>query len=144
MIKTTRWRPDTCECVLEYSWDDSVSQNKREHINPVAVQTCEAHKALASHSAKYTAVSEESTNRQKALEIIKASLPDHVQERTQDDGTVVTEFKPGLSPTHAFGDNFVGNGRVLQMAVPAIDNAIKADLETEFDSNIGAGKVEVS
>lgn len=43
MIRTTRWSPDTCGCVLEYSWDDSQPQDSRDHSFARAVRICEAH-----------------------------------------------------------------------------------------------------
>ncbi len=41
-MKTTRWRPG-CGCVLEYSWDPSVPEDEREHVDPVVVEACERH-----------------------------------------------------------------------------------------------------
>lgn len=32
MIKTTIWRPDTCECEIEYEWDTSSSEDQRMHF----------------------------------------------------------------------------------------------------------------
>lgn len=31
-FRTTRWEPDTCDCVVEYDWDDAVSQDTRVHL----------------------------------------------------------------------------------------------------------------
>ena len=39
---TTRWKPDTCKCVLEY---DGIDENG-DYINPVLVAQCDEHKAL--------------------------------------------------------------------------------------------------
>lgn len=38
----TTWRPDTCECVLQYDGIDE----QGEYINPVLIKHCEKHKAL--------------------------------------------------------------------------------------------------
>lgn len=31
--KTTRWQPDTCDCIIEYDWDDETTEDEREHFN---------------------------------------------------------------------------------------------------------------
>ena len=38
-IKTTTWSPDTCDCVLHYSWDDEVPQDERVHTPVIQVVT---------------------------------------------------------------------------------------------------------
>jgi hypothetical protein len=41
MIRTTRWRPDTCECILTYDWEgDKIIGNH------VAERKCELHRSL--------------------------------------------------------------------------------------------------
>jgi len=44
-MQTTKWKPDTCGCELEYSWDDTVPQDERVHV-PTAVKRCAAHAHL--------------------------------------------------------------------------------------------------
>lgn len=43
VIRTTRWSPDTCGCVLEYDWDDAVSQDARTHTFARVVERCSVH-----------------------------------------------------------------------------------------------------
>lgn len=42
MKHITRWRPDTCACVLELEWDDEHPEDAREH-RPVKIERCAAH-----------------------------------------------------------------------------------------------------
>jgi hypothetical protein len=42
MKHITRWRPDTCGCVLELEWDDQHPEDAREH-RPVKIERCGAH-----------------------------------------------------------------------------------------------------
>lgn len=46
MLQVTRWSPDTCGCILEYDWDDTLDENARTHSFKKAVKLCEHHKAL--------------------------------------------------------------------------------------------------
>lgn len=39
---TTRWKPDTCDCILEY---DGINEDG-SYVNPVIIQTCPDHEKL--------------------------------------------------------------------------------------------------
>jgi len=43
MIRTTRWYPDTCDCIVEYQWDDDVPEAEREHRISRMVAQCAEH-----------------------------------------------------------------------------------------------------
>lgn len=43
----TTWRPDTCECEVQYSWDDSVPAEERVHSLHKVVKACAEHPADA-------------------------------------------------------------------------------------------------
>jgi hypothetical protein len=47
MIHTTRWSPDTCSCVIDYTWDDTVPDNERTHNLSNVIERCPAHQALS-------------------------------------------------------------------------------------------------
>ena len=40
--KITRWQPDSCSCIVEYSWDDETSETDRVHT-PTTIMACEQH-----------------------------------------------------------------------------------------------------
>lgn len=44
--RVTRWKPDTCGCVIEYAWDDSLADEDIS-LTCVAFEACEEHVALA-------------------------------------------------------------------------------------------------
>lgn len=78
MIHTTRWTPDTCGCVIEYTWDDSEPEDTRQHVYSNTVQRCTIHAALnLSGLTHFNAVHEENTRKNGVLALgqaIKASL----------------------------------------------------------------------
>lgn len=50
MVKTTKWRPDTCSCVITYDWDDTLPEDERVHtLN--TIQKCKHHDSLDDASA---------------------------------------------------------------------------------------------
>ncbi len=42
-VNITRWSPDTCGCILEYSWDSSVPVENRVHSPEKIVEACPDH-----------------------------------------------------------------------------------------------------
>lgn len=44
--RVTRWRPDTCGCVLDYSWDDTLSDEDIV-LTCVEATLCEEHADLS-------------------------------------------------------------------------------------------------
>lgn len=40
---STRWQPDTCECIIEF---DGVDETTGDLINPVHIKTCNKHEGL--------------------------------------------------------------------------------------------------
>ena len=43
MIQTTKWSPDTCDCVILLKWDDAVGQEERTHTHGGTITKCDAH-----------------------------------------------------------------------------------------------------
>ncbi len=62
MKHTTRWRPDTCDCVIEYEWDDTQPAEEREHVHKKTIP-CEIHKGT--ELEVYETVKEENTRKNK-------------------------------------------------------------------------------
>lgn len=42
-MQVTRWRPDTCGCILEYEWDSDLPIEKRVHTFHKAAHVCKSH-----------------------------------------------------------------------------------------------------
>lgn len=47
MEQVTRWSPDTCNCVIEYAWDDSLSGKDRTFSLHSVVKKCKVHENLS-------------------------------------------------------------------------------------------------
>lgn len=71
MINRTRWRPDTCECILEYEWDSNEPSETRAHTLVDTPYLCDAHK---SSTDKLSVVLEENQRKNKVIkEMLKIS-----------------------------------------------------------------------
>jgi hypothetical protein len=62
MIKTTRWRPDTCGCLIEYTWDTDAPAGAKIYT-PTFCEPCRAHLQLATLDGRYAAVVAENTKK---------------------------------------------------------------------------------
>lgn len=51
----TRWRPDTCGCVIEYEWDSDDAEETRVHT-PVKIDACPDHPATGDLEADFAAI----------------------------------------------------------------------------------------
>lgn len=65
-IQRTRWRPDTCDCIFTYTWDDAVPVDQRQHTI-VEASRCLHHASLDPSTAYDTVLNSE--NRVKNLAI---------------------------------------------------------------------------
>lgn len=122
MLKTTRWSPDTCDCVLEYEWDDALSENERVHNFKGATHLCEHHKALVAAEA-YGQVLSENTRKNQAFGLAK-------------------EVKPELE-LEDYTWSFDANRKLKAGFLGKLNATEKAAVQAKFDEEFGIDKAEV-
>jgi hypothetical protein len=122
MIRTTTWRPDTCECVLEYSWDDITSEASRAHSFVRVVSSCPAHSSLAG-AGLYSAVVDENRRKNRTYDIAEAQTP-------------------SLTPESWLW--YYDPARVLQVVIPNLTTLQKNQLQSACNTTFGAGRVKVN
>jgi hypothetical protein len=74
-IKTTRYSPDTCECVLEYTWDDTVAEENRTHTLSNFINRCSAHSSLSSDNDRWNTIFDENPRKNIALKTVLDNGP---------------------------------------------------------------------
>lgn len=137
MIQRTKWSPDTCSCVVEYEWDDSVSEELREHI-PVASIKCEIHKDKETHEDVYLSLMAENQTKNIALAEVLTSN-EKLQEVTVDkDGNEVIEFKQGTQPEWEFDQD-----RNLIITTKQLDETEKGDTQEAVDTKVSESPITV-
>ena len=136
-INTTRWSPDTCACVIEYTWDDSVPDSSRVHTLGNIINKCSDHSSL-SNANVYTALTEENPRKN----ITKQHILDNSPTTALYD---IVNGNRQLKPNIFFNYSFSGTApnRVLTISFTGITlttnqkNTIQSALNTRF----GSGKV---
>lgn len=73
MIKVTSWRPDTCECEIEYQWDTNDPQDTRTHTLK-SIISCTIHRAIVGSQNQYSEVIRENQDKNKTLALIAESV----------------------------------------------------------------------
>ncbi len=119
-----RWSPDTCECIVEYSWDDTEPDSTRRHNLVTLVNKCIAHSHLDNPSL-WTAVMGENQDKNRVLLCCKLNVG----------GLELTDIGWGYDAD-----------RVLHVDVPSAKASIErlATIQSICDTMQGVGKVKVT
>ena len=144
MIQTTTWRPDTCDCELHYSWDDSVPAEERVHKPESVVITssgqtlptveCQHHVGMVDIEDHHNVVQEENTR--------KNNIAKHLVETYPELSEVDSGGNMRLR-ANTFLWSF-DSERKLVTSVEGLSDIKKAELQGEVDSKHGVGKVVIS
>jgi hypothetical protein len=80
-IHRTLWTPDTCDCSIEYEWDDAVDAKQRTHTAYKVHKVCEAHqhKSISDHHEHYKTILAENQSKNAILEQFMNQFPEHVE-----------------------------------------------------------------
>ena len=73
MIQITRWSPDTCNCKIDYTWDDTIPQDQRVHTMR-SVVPCAIHVGQAEPEA-YQNVLSENQSKNMAIGLLVLNVP---------------------------------------------------------------------
>lgn len=121
-MKVTRWSPDTCECILEYEWDETEDEGTRLLAYKKTIKTCPEHGALVGQSL-YDQVLSENTRKNFTLGEIQKVSPEADTENYLW---------------------FFDKNRILQVSLIGIDvpQATKQELQATLDERFN-GKVKV-
>lgn len=131
-IRTTQWKPDTCGCVVQYTWDDSVAQEDRVH-SLSTIQKCAFHQSQ-SDSTAFASVNDENITKNQVLGHVLENYPLLVDEKA--DGS--KELKLGYHYDWSFDDQ-----RKLQAEIIGADKATAQAIAASVEADLGAGKVDV-
>ena len=138
-----RWSPDTCGCVIEYEWDDSVPDDQRVHTSVNIIKLCDKHTILGLDKVNhYSGVLDENRRKNKVHSQL-LTISNMTETVTQDDGSQVVQFKKGI------GFNFSWTGldsaRVLHISVFGynLTNQQKSAVQNWCNTNLGIGKVVI-
>lgn len=141
MIQTTKWSPDTCSCILSYTWDDGVPVEQRIQKFNKLENMCPEHQGFLPEEI-YAAVLEENQTKNIVMNLLIDSIPTLTDPIVLDDGTPGKGFKKEKTPGYTF-IKIPGNP-VRSLAISdTFTGQEKTAIETVLDNNLGVGKVSV-
>lgn len=140
--KITRWSPDNCNCVIEYTWDDKTDENTRVHTFSKVVVGCPDHNGLVGEEW-LTTMTDESVRNQKVKNYLLNNFSKLAYDFTDERGKQVKNFRHDVAVSTFWSGK--DKTRVLHVQISGIPllSAEKLTLQTFADNNLGAGKVVV-
>lgn len=140
MLKVTRWSPDTCSCIIDYQWDDTLP-NDQITLTPVnIVQRCTAHESLQDTNSVYDAVNEENPRKNKALDEILQNAPSNTwYDIDANSGQRI--FKNNIGINWSWSGTAPNRTITLTFSGVTLTNQQKNTLQTRLNNRFGNGKV---
>lgn len=136
MLKTTTWKPDTCECEIEYEWDDSVPQEQRTHTIKKVNKMCIHHQGKPDNEC-FEVVKDENTTKNRFLGVV-LEIPELRKEVIDNDGNISYELKSGLKYDWSFDSKRKLQGKIIGLSISE-----KSSLKTIIDTKLGLNKVDM-
>lgn len=137
-LHITKWEPDTCDCILEYEFDDTIPEDQRTHSVYNVIRSCTAHQGLGTFQNIFNTVIEENPRKNNTLKHILDSAPASIYDLDQQNNKL---FKKGIELTNQWSG--IAPNRVLTVTLTGITlttnqkNAVQNYINTKF----GTGKV---
>lgn len=132
-IRTTRWRPDTCNCVIEYTWDDALTPDQVIHTLDTIKRRCIDHAHLVTDTEVYNVVKEENPRKNITQQLLLDNAPNTVYD-VNTDGT--RQFKKGIVASWSWSG--LAPNRLMTITVTGVTlttnqkNAIQTKLNERF------------
>ncbi len=139
-IHTTRWRPDTCLCIVEYTWDDTLSPDQVTHTLDRVVRRCPDHQNLANDITVWNTIREENPRKNITNQLLLDNAPSSVYD-IQSDGS--RAFKKGITATWSWSG--VAPNRLMTITVTGITLTTnqKNAIQTKLDQRFGISNVTI-
>lgn len=131
MIKTTRWSPDTCGCVIDYQWDDAVPEDARVHTAVATPTACAAHRALGGVGPIFIQADKENRSKNQARAISIETLAK--LRKTNPDGSI--DLADAATYQWSWAGTGLARALTISFAGVALTNAEKTQLRTALQNN---------
>lgn len=143
-MKANQWSPDTCGCILEYEWDDSLPAASRVHTIKSVIKACAVHDSFAGNqSGHYQSVLRENQSKNKVYGQLIA-IPEISEEFTIDSsGNIGRRLKSGIRFLWSFSGS--GDSRILSISISGVNltSGQKSALQAWCDLSLGNGRAVV-
>lgn len=141
MERITRWSPDTCDCVIDIGWDDSVPDTERRHTYNKSVKVCPYHVAEFGKPSHLQVVLGENQLKNyvmvDAAEILGIKM-DITHDSPESERLAFDRF------INSYQWSFDDNRKLTINFSGTLDAQQKTQLQQVADTKYGIGKIEVN
>lgn len=139
-IRTTRWRPDTCDCVIEYTWDDALTPDQVTHTLDTIRRRCAAHVNLPSDTDVYNTVREENPRKNITHQLLLDNAPNTVYD-VNADGT--RQFKRGIVASWTWSGTAPNRLMTITVTGVTLTTNQKNAIQTKLNERFGISNVTI-
>lgn len=138
-IRTTRWSPDTCKCVLEYTWDDTQSENTRTHNISNVVSKCPVHQTLNTNTDIWNVIMEENPRKNNAFKHFLDRAPTSIYDLDIDG--VTRKLKGNISVDFNWSGTVPNRVLTITVTGTTLNNSQRNGIQNFLNNQFGAGRV---
>ena len=149
VINTNTWTPDTCDCEIQYTWDDAQPEVTRVHSTSFVNKSCNFHKNLLPNTAvTYSCILDENNKKNKSLQTALENAPNQLadvfvgedgQNYYQLKNNIIFSFSfSGTAPNRVLTVTFVG------ATTAGLTNQQKNAIQNKLNQIFGNGNVVVN
>ena len=140
--KITRWSPDTCDCVLEYIWDDALPDDQIVHTPSSVIQRCFGHEPLPNTQAVFNSVRDENPRKNLSLDEILQNAP-NTNWYDIDATTGTRIFKRGITINWNWSGTAPNRVLTLTFTGITLTTAQRNNLQTRLNNRFGSNKIVI-
>jgi hypothetical protein len=137
-IRVNRWAPDSCTCIIEYSWDDSVPQNSIVLTPTTTINRCPAHTTFVTPATHYSVLMEENPRKNLAHQNLLDNGPATLFD-VNSDGVKV--LKKGINLNWVWSGTAPNRIVTVTISGLTLTTAQKNTAQSALNTKFGAGKV---
>ena len=145
-IKTTEWSPDTCDCQIDYEWDDSLPQEQITYNIKFLGKSCNAHKNLLPNApVTYSCILDENQKKNKSLQLALENAPSQLADifTSPVDGSQTVTLKHDIIFTFSFTGTAPNRVLTIQFVGASLNSNQKNSIQNKLNQIFGNGNVVI-
>lgn len=146
-IQKTTWSPDTCDCEIEYTWDDTIPQEERTHTVSFVNKSCQNHRNLLPNQVvTYSCVLDENQKKNKSLQTALETAPQQLADvfTDPDSGTQYYVLKNDIAFTFSLSGTAPNRVLTIQFIGVSLNNNQKNAIQNKLNQIFGTGVVIIA
>jgi hypothetical protein len=145
-LNTTRWSPDTCDCELEYTWDEDLPQEQRTTTISFVNKSCSNHRNLLPNSAvTYSCIIDENQKKNKTLSTALELAPNQLADifTSPDNNIQYYILKKDIVFTFSFSGTAPNRILTVQFIGATLTQNQKNSIQNKLNQMFGTGNVVI-